>query len=245
MTQNDFGHHISQRFDRLIEDLRSRLLSMGGVVEQQTADAITALLELDIPKAEKVIQDDHIINRMEVGLDEECRRILALRHPAARDLRLIVAIIKTVTDLERIGDQAEKIARSAIDLANLSSRANQYHEIRHLGELAKTQLRNTLDAFARLDLELAMRVVRTDREIDREYESIMRQAITHMMEDPRTIRRALDILWSARALESIGDHAKNICEYLIYMIEGRDVRHTNLEPLGQGLSPDGADDQAS
>ena len=229
MTLNDFGQHISQQFDRDIEDLRSKLLTMGGAVERQTTEAISALITLDVPKAERVIDGDHEINRMEVTLDEDCSRILALRQPAASDLRLIVAIIKTITDLERIGDQAEKIARSAIGLAGMTIPTIQYYEIRHLGDLVKNLLHNSLDAFARLDVPLAMSVAHLDKEIDREYEGLMRQMITFMMEDPRTIRRGLDIMWSARALERIGDHAKNICEYLIYMIEGRDVRHLSLE----------------
>lgn len=239
MTQNDFGHHISQQFDRDIEDLRSRLLAMGGAVEKQTSDAIAALITLDLPLAEKVIGNDHVINKMEVSLDEDCSRILALRQPAASDLRLIITIIKTITDLERIGDQAEKIARNAIDLAGLNLPGHEHYEIRHIGDLAKTMLHSSLDAFARLDVKQAMQAAYQDKELDREYEAVIRQIITVMMEDPRTIRRGLDVMWSARALERIGDHSKNICEYLIYMVKGRDIRHLSIEDRDRKIFPQG------
>ncbi len=163
------------------------------------------------------------------------QRILATRAPAAGDLRLIVAIIKTITDLERIGDEGEKIGYIASRLATMERPADKYREIKHLGRIVSEMVHQALDAFARMDAEAALRVARQDRVVDEEYESIQRQCITFMMEDPRSIRRALDVMWIVRALERIGDHAKNICEYVIYMVHGKDVRHTQLEDVERDL----------
>ena len=173
---------------------------------------------------------------MEVSIDEECSRILAIRAPAAGDLRVIVAIIKTITDLERIGDECEKIGLIAARLATIERPADRYREVKHLGRTVQTLVHDTLDAFARLDADAALRTCRQDRVVDEEYEAIQRQCITFMMEDPRTIRRALDVMWVVRALERIGDHAKNICEYVIYMVHGKDVRHTSLDHVERELA---------
>jgi phosphate transport system protein len=172
---------------------------------------------------------------MEVSIDEECSRILATRAPAAGDLRVIVAIIKTITDLERIGDEGEKIGYIASRLATMERPADKYREIKHLGRIVSDMVHDALDAFARMDAESALRVARQDRLVDEEYEAIQRQSITFMMEDPRTIRRALDVMWVVRALERIGDHAKNISEYVIYMVYGKDVRHTSLDDVEREL----------
>src|SRR5207237_3923330 len=185
--------------------------------------------EGDSSLGEAVALDDHQVNNMEIAIDEECSRILATRAPAAGDLRLIVAIIKTITDLERIGDEGEKIGYIASRLATMERPADKYREVKHLGRIVSEMLHQALDAFARMDAEAALRVARQDRVVDEEYESIQRQCITFMMEDPRSIRRALDVMWIVRALERIGDHAKNICEYVIYTVHGKDVRHTRLE----------------
>ena len=174
--------------------------------------------------------DDYKVNDMEVSIDEECSRILATRAPAAGDLRLIVAIIKTITDLERIGDEGEKIGYIASRLATMERPAEKYREIKHLGRVVSEMVHDALDAFARMDGKARWRA-QQDRLVDEEYESIQRQCITFMMEDPRAIRRALDILWVVRALERIGDHAKNISEYVIYMVHGKDVRHTPLDDV--------------
>ena len=179
--------------------------------------------------------DDHKVNNMEVAIDEECSRILATRAPAAGDLRVIVAIIKTITDLERIGDEGEKIGYIASRLATMERPADKYREIKHLGRVVSEMVHDALDAFARMDVESALRVARQDRLVDEEYEAIQRQSITFMMEDPRTIRRALDVMWVVRALERIGDHAKNICEYVIYMVHGKDIRHTSLDDVEREL----------
>ena len=235
MEAADLSHHTSRRFNEDLERIRTRVLAMGGLVEEQLGRALTALVEGDSALGQSVASEDYKVNGMEVSIDEECSRILATRAPAAGDLRLIVATIKTITDLERIGDECEKIAHIAARLATLERPADRYREVRHLGRAVQVMVHDTLDAFARLDAEAALRTVRTDRRIDEEYESIQRQSITFMMEDPRQIRRALDIMWVVRSLERIGDHAKNICEYVIYMAHGKDVRHTSLDNVEREL----------
>jgi phosphate transport system protein len=236
METADLTHHISRRFNEDLERVRTKVLAMGGFVEQQIDKAINALLEADSALGESVALADHQVNNMEVSIDEECSRILATRAPAAGDLRVIVAIIKTITDLERMGDEGEKIGYIASRLAALERPADKYREIKHLGRIVTEMVHAALDAFARMDAEAALQVARQDRLVDEEYEAIQRQSITFMMEDPRTIRRALDVMWVVRSLERIGDHAKNIAEYVIYMVYGKDVRHTSLEDVERALS---------
>ena len=236
METADLGHHISRRFNEDLERVRSRVLQMGGFVEQQLQRAVTALVEGDSRLGEEVARDDHNVNLMEVSIDEECSRILATRAPAASDLRLIVAVIKTITDLERIGDEAEKLGHIAARMASLERPTERYREIRHMGESVAGMVHGALDAFARMDTEAALAVARGDRVVDEEYEAIQRQCITFMMEDPRTIRRALDVLWVARALERIGDHAKNICEYVVFMVLGKDIRHLSIEDVEEQIA---------
>ena len=233
MAENLFGHHISTQFNEELEELRSRVLTMGGVVEQQIGDAVKALVEGDSALAETVVNRDIEINTLEVAIDEECTQILARRQPTAGDLRLIVAVIKTITDLERIGDQAEKVARMGLSLIEMERPKNRYMEIEQLGEHVRQMFHHTLDAFARLDPEAAFKVTCEDTRIDNEYDGVMRQMMTYMMEDPRSISRSLNVIWAVRALERIGDHSKNICEYIIYLVRGRDVRHLNQEQMEQ------------
>jgi len=239
MDVTGLGPHISRRFNEDLEGVRSRVLQMGGFVEQQLTQAVAALTEADSRLGEEVARNDHKVNQMEVSIDEECSRILATRAPAASDLRLIVAIIKTITDLERVGDEAEKIGYIASRLATMERPADRYREIKHLGRLAHHMVHEALDAFARLDADSALKICREDRVLDEEFEAIQRQCITFMMEDPRTIRRALDVVWVARALERIGDHAKNICEYVVYMVHGKDIRHTSLDDAEKELRATG------
>jgi phosphate transport system protein len=231
METSDLSHHISRRFNEDLERVRSKVLAMGGFVEQQLAKAVTALVEGDSVLGQAVARDDYQVNDMEVSIDEECSRILATRAPTAGDLRVIVAIIKAITDLERMGDECEKIGYIASRLATQERPADKYREIKHLGRVVEDMVHDSLDAFARMDAEAALKTARQDRLVDEEYESIQRQSITFMMEDPRTIRRALDTMWIVRALERIGDHAKNMCEYVIYMVHGKDVRHIRLEDV--------------
>ena len=236
METSDLSHHILSRFNADLEGVRSGVLQMGGLVEQQLANGIKALYSGDGRLGEEVARLDHKVNAMEVAIDDDCSRILATRGPTASDLRLIVAIIKTITDLERIGDEAEKLGNIASRLATLERPTDRYREIKHIGELVSDMVHGALDAFARMDTDAALEVARKDRTVDEEYEALQRQCITFMMEDPRSIRRALDVLWVARALERIGDHAKNICEYVIYMVLGKDVRHLAIEDVEQQLA---------
>jgi phosphate transport system protein len=228
MQASEFSDHISRRFNKDIEDLRNSVLSMGGLVEAQLARAISAIVSGDSELGLKVANDDYKVNEIEVSIDEECSRILATRAPAAGDLRLIVAIIKTITDLERVGDEAEKIGFLASKLAGMDRPPDSYRELKTLGNHVSHMLRDAMNAFARLDVDEAFEVVREDERVDEEYDAIQRQCITFMMEDPRSIKRVMNVTWAARSLERIGDHAKNICEYVIYMVRGRDVRHTGI-----------------
>ena len=228
MEASNFSDHISRRFNKDIEDLRNTVLSMGGLVETQLSRAISAIVSGDSELGLKVANDDYKVNNLEVDIDEECSRILATRAPAAGDLRLIVAIIKTITDLERIGDEAEKIGFLASKLAGMDRPADSYRELKNLGSHVSHMLRDAMNAFARLDVAEALDVVKEDELVDEEYDAITRQCITFMMEDPRSIKRVMNVTWAARSLERIGDHAKNICEYVIYMVEGRDIRHTDI-----------------
>lgn len=235
MDKTKAGQHISHQFNIELEEIRNRVLEMGGLVEQQINDAMKSLIEGDIDLANAVIQRDMKVNAAEVAIDEECSQILARRQPAASDLRLVVAVIKTITDLERIGDQAERIARMGIRLTEQERPKNGYHELQNLGEHVARMMHDTLDAFARTDTEAALLIAKEDLALDQEYDGIMRQALTFMMEDPRMITRMLDVMWIARAIERIGDHAKNIGEYIIYLVKGKNVRHTSLEDMEQEI----------
>jgi phosphate transport system protein len=225
------AEHTSKQFDAELESVRSRVLHMGGLVEEQIVRAMDALRSGDMAAIDKVIEDDHRVNALEVELDESCSHIIARRQPAAGDLRLLITVIKTITDLERIGDEAEKIAR----MAKLIHGAGRQHmprmDLVHVADRALAMLRQSLDAFARLDIGEAMRVVKQDEAVDDEFRSIMRQLITFMMEDPRTITRSLEILFIAKAIERIGDHSKNMAEYVVYMVKGRDVRHVSIDEV--------------
>jgi phosphate transport system protein len=231
MEVEDLGHHISRRFNEELEHVRSSVLAMGGLVEEQFDRAMQALNQGDSELGLKVARDDAKVNSMEVSIDEECSRILATLAPTAGDLRLIVAALKTITDLERIGDESEKIGVLAARLAAVERPSTNYRELRNLARHVKQMVRGALDAFARLDTRRALEVVKADDAVDEEYEAIYRQGITFMMEDPRTISRVMDATWTARALERIGDHAKNIAEYVIYVAHGKDLRYTDVETL--------------
>jgi phosphate transport system protein len=223
--------HIAKQFDADMENIRTRVLQMGGLVEQQIVKAMEALASGDLLLADQVINTDHTVNRHEVELDEACNHLIARRQPAAVDLRVIMMVVKTITDLERIGDEAKKIAKMAKALHSGETPFVPRVSLRHAADTALAMLRKALDAFARGDLQVSAEVVRQDKEVDAEFKSIMRQLITFMMEDPRTISRSLEVLFIAKSIERIGDHAKNLSEYVVYMAKGRDVRHIGLEAI--------------
>ena len=222
--------HTLKQFDTELEAIRARVLQMGGLVEEQIVRAMEALASGNIPIAERVVDDDHKVNALEVAIDEECSTIIARRQPAAGDLRMLMMVVKTITDLERIGDEAAKIARMT-QLIYASDRPSgpRTGDVRHMAEVALAMLRNALDSFARLDLAIAAKVVRQDESVDDAFRGILRQLITFMMEDPCTISHSIEILFVAKAIERIGDHAKNMSEYVVYMVKGKDVRHTGVE----------------
>jgi phosphate transport system protein len=223
------GGHISKRFDNELEDMRLQVLAMGGLVETQVANGLRGLFESDSELARRVVQDDDKVDRMEVDIDDQCLKILARRQPAASDLRLVVAIIKTINDLERIGDQAEKLGRNQLELIDDDAGSSHCMKLEHLGNLVSKMLNKALDSFARMDVDEALKTIGLDEKINAEFDGMMRQLITHMMEDPRTIRNALRVSWCARALERIGDHSKNICEHVVFLVRGKDVRHIGLK----------------
>jgi phosphate transport system protein len=226
------GVHIYKQFDAEMEAVRMRVLEMGGLVEEQVNKAIEALISGNTRLAEEVIANDHKVNTMEVEADAACTHIIALRQPAASDLRMILTIIRTITDLERIGDEASKIARFAVKVYDTDRILTpRYSEIKYMAGLANKMLRESLDAFARLDVSGAAEVARQDMEVDEEFHLITRHLITYMMEDPRTISTFIDLLFIVKAIERIGDHAKNLSEYVVFMVKGKDVRHSTIEEL--------------
>lgn len=231
VNTDSYSHHISQQFNEDLEEVKTHLLEMGGRVENQINDAMEALVEGDSDLAETVMHNDDTINRMEMSIDEECARILALRQPAASDLRLIIAVTKANTDLERIGDETKRIARLAIQLCEKGQSPRGYVEVRHITGLVKQMLHNALDAFARFDVDMALKVARADHDVDVEYTTAIRELITFMMEDPRSISRVMNVIWAIRSLERVGDHARNIAEHLIYLVKGKDVRHVSYEQM--------------
>ncbi len=234
------NYHISQQFDQELYDIKTKMLEMGGMVQEQVNMAIKAILNVDTGLAEEVVISDQKINAMEVRIDEECEMILARRQPAARDLRLVLAISKSILDLERVGDEAVKIARQAIRLSDTTSSPKLEVELRHIGSHVSRMLVDALDAFARLDVDAALAVAKEDKIVDQEYSSAMRAMVTYVMEDPRSISEALNIMWTLRALERVGDHSRNIAEHVIYLARGEDVRHVDLETVEAFLEKDTA-----
>ncbi|MDG1310715.1 MAG: phosphate signaling complex protein PhoU [Porticoccaceae bacterium] len=225
MAKMSFENHIMKQFDEELEEIRTRLMEMGGKVEQQLQNAVTAVTDADSRLAEEVISGDQRIDSMEVDIDEACILIIARRQPAASDLRLVMMVTKAVNDLERIGDEAKKIANHAIILAEQSGSVEGYTEVRHMGASVTRMLSDALDAFARFDVDAAMRTLEEDKQIDLEYKTALRELVTYMMEDPRSISRVINVLWVIRSLERIGDHAKNLCEQIVYVVKGKDIRH--------------------
>lgn len=237
ITSDTHSQHISRQFNHELEELKTHLMAMGGMVEKQVQDAVFALLESDSRLAEKVRDNDRQVNDLQLQIDDECTRILARRQPAASDLRLVLAVIRATSDLERIGDEASKIARNALSLSESSNPLRGLVEVRHISEHVRKMLRDSLTSFARFDTELAMQVVREDEFVDSEYGSAMRSLMTFMMEDSRSITSVLSIMWVLRALERVGDHANNLAEHVVYLVKGLDIRHTDPDTLDQQAAP--------
>lgn len=230
-------HHISSQFNEELQDVNTKFMTMGGMVEQQAADAIHALLDANVSLANDVQFKDNTVNQLEREIDEALMLILARRHPAAIDLRMVLAMSKANTDLERIGDEAAKVARIAQKLCEEGSSAQGYMEARHIGNQVRIMIHEALDAFARLDVEQALRVLHADADIDREYQSATRTLMTYMMEDPRQIRRVINVMWVLRSLERMGDHARNIAEQVVYMVKGLDIRHISMDEIERKVQP--------
>jgi phosphate transport system protein len=228
--------HTSKNFDLELESLRTWVLQMGGLAEQQVRKAMEGLYSGDHPLLENVIRDDERINQMEIEIDALCNQVIAKRQPTAIDLRMIVSVLKAIADLERIGDKARKIARLGIALSKQPVVSTLNVELTHMADTALKMLRLSLDGFARLDVSLGTEAMRLDESVNSEYQSVARQLITYMMEDPRTITRSLDILSIAKAIERIGDHATNIAEYVVYMVKGLNVRHATAEEIEAQLA---------
>jgi phosphate transport system protein len=220
------SEHSSKQYDLELESVRTRVLTMGELVERQIRLAVDALIRGDVGLMDSIIADDSRVNALEVDIDESCTKIIARRQPTAVDLRMVIMVIKTITDLERIGDEAKKIALTAKNLSqNNCLTLPRFEKIKFVSTLTLDMLHKSLDAFANMDTSTVAEVVRQDEQVDEEFRIIMRYLVTFMMEDPRTISSALQILFVAKALERIGDHAKNMSEYVVYMVKGRDVRH--------------------
>lgn len=231
--------HTSRQYDTELEAVRVRVLMMGEMAVKQVRQAIDALGSSNLSAIDQIIADDHRVNALEVDIDERCNRIIARRQPTAGDLRLIVMIIKTITDLERIGDEAKNIAYTARNLSRKKSLTlPRFEKIRYMANLALEMLQQSLSAFAELEISTVTQVVRQDEQVDEEFRAIMRYLVTFMMEDPRTISSALEILFVAKAIERIGDHAKNMSEYVVYMVKGRDVRHVSAEEIERAVQPE-------
>jgi len=233
MDKGGYSQHISQQYNEELEEVKRSMLEMGGQVEQLVIDAVSSIIEGDSQIATQVRENDKPVNAMESDIDEECARILARRQPAASDLRLVLAVTRVSTDLERIGDEAGKIALQTIELAEAGKAPGGYSEIQHMGSSVRGMLHDALDAFARMDETLALKVAQQDKEVDSYYGSAMRVALTLMMEDPRNISRVLNIMWALRSLERIGDHSRNIAEHVIYLVKGKDVRHVGLKEMAK------------
>ncbi|MGL4204567.1 MAG: phosphate signaling complex protein PhoU [Aeromonadaceae bacterium] len=231
MDNMNLNKHISGQFNTELEAVRNNVLAMGGLVEQQLSDALVAIHDQDLELARRIVETDLQVNSMEISIDEECTRIIAKRQPTASDLRLILMISKAVTDLERMGDVADKLARMVINNSNNRSQPPLV-SLESMGRQAIKMLHDALDAFARMDVEAAIQLYHDDDKIDRQYESIIRELMTYMMEDPRTIPQVLEVLWAARSLERIGDRCQHISDYIIYCVKGKDVRHTKISDLG-------------
>ena len=231
MDKLNLGQHISQQFNEELEEVRNKVLQMGGIVEEQLGNAVRALVDGNAELAAEVVANDYRVNALEVEVDEECTRIVARRQPAASDLRLVMAVIKTITDLERIGDEAKRVGKMVETELDGTLNEEVRQELEHMGDLVRDMLRMVLDAFARTDVDAAVKVVKADKKVDAKYVSITRQLMTYMAADPQSIPTILNILWAARAMERMGDRCGNIAEYIFYLVYGRDIRHISMDDV--------------
>jgi len=231
MSDLHLGQHISRRFNEELEGVRSRVLHMGGVVEAQLANALRALVNKETALAKEVTRADAVVNSLEVEIDEECARIVARRQPAATDLRLVIAVIKIISDLERMGDEAKRVAIMARSEMDDALDDELRADLQHMGDLVREMLRQVLDAFARTDVDTAVVVLKSDKKVDRKYKKIIKQLIQRMATDPQSVAVILNIMWAARSLERLGDRCLNIAEHVIYMVLGTDVRHIKLDDV--------------
>lgn len=232
MNEANLTNHISQRFNDEMNEVYKLVLEMGGLVENQLDNATKALINCDVELAQQVMESDKQINDKDLEIHDLCVHVMATQQPIATDLRMLVSAMKASTDLERIGDEAEKVARVVISShKNATSGSVCYSDLIHMAEAVKTMVHATLDAFARLNVEDAIAIIKSDAAINREYDAVLRQTVTYMMEDPRNISRIINVSWAAKALERMADHAKNIAQYVVYLAEGEDIRYTKSEDL--------------
>ena len=238
MDRLNLNQHISQQYNNALDILKTEFLAMGGVVEQQVINAVEAISTMDTELAQKIITTEENVDDQEMALDELCTNIIARRQPAASDLRLVMTVSKATRDLERMGDEAEQIAKMAIALSESGNIPHGYTELRNLGHRVQQMINDTLTAFARYDVDTALTVAHGDKRVDQEYDTAARELITYMMEDPRNISRSMKVMWALRALERIGDHARNIAEHVIYLVKGLDVRHQTAKEMTQTVQRD-------
>lgn len=236
MDKLNIDQHISQQYNTALDDLKTEFLELGGIVEQQIVNAVTAITDINVELAQDVLRIEKEVDSREMALDDLCTQIIARRQPTASDLRLVMAISKATRDLERIGDEANKIAKMAIAISESNDIPHGFSELRNLGRHVQQIVNDTLTAFARYDIGMALEVVNKDKEIDREYGTAMRELITYMMEDPRNISRSMNVIWALRSLERIGDHAGNISEQIFYLVKGLDVRHKTADEMAEEIN---------
>ncbi len=236
MDKLNIDRHISQQYNSALDDLKTEFLEMGGVVEMQMVNAVNAITDVNTELAQEVMIVEKDVDSREMAIDDLCTQIIARRQPTASDLRLVMAISKSTRDLERIGDEANKIAKMAVAISENEELPHGFSELRNLGRHVQQIVNDTLTAFARYDVDMALGVVNKDKEVDREYSTAMRELITYMMEDPRNISRSMNVIWALRALERIGDHAGNISEQIIYLVKGLDVRHISADEMAKQVN---------
>lgn len=231
MDKLHIGEHISRRFNEELEEVRSQVLNMGGVVEEQLSNALKVLVSDEVELVKSVIDADARVNSLEVEIDEECTRIVVRRQPAASDLRLVMAVIKTINELERIGDEAKRVAKMSREELSGTLQEDVRAELTQMGDLVRDMLRQVLDAFARTDVDTAVDVVKADKKVDKKYKKLTKKLIKQMRNDPDAVPAVVNVMWAVRSLERLGDRCQNIAEHIIYMVLGTDVRHIKLDDI--------------